>query len=64
MAIHEVGKAEVDGDAAGLLFLQPVWIRARERSDERALSMIDVPGRSDDDRMHAVCLLLSAFLRR
>ena len=44
-----VGEAEVDGDAARLLFLQPIGIGAGQRLHERALAVIDVAGRSDDD---------------
>ena len=47
-----VGEAEVDGDAAGLLFLQPIGIGAGQRQDQRALAVIDVSGGADDYRSH------------
>ena len=47
-----VREAEIDGDPAGLLFLQPVRVGSRQRQHERALPVIDVPRRADDDRFH------------
>ena len=44
-----VGEPEVDGDPARLLFLQPIRIGAGQRLDERALAMVDVSRRADDD---------------
>ena len=44
-----VGEAEVDRDAALLLLLQPVGIGAGERAHERALPVVDVAGRPDDE---------------
>ena len=44
-----VGEAEVDRDAALFLFLQPVRVGAGERAHERALAVVDVPGRADDE---------------
>ena len=46
--IGRVREAEVDGDAALLLFLQPVGLDAGERAHERALPVIDVSGGPDD----------------
>ena len=46
----EVREPEIDRDAARLLFLQPIGIGPGQRLDERALAVIDVPGRADDDR--------------
>ena len=51
---HEVGKPEVDRDAAGFLFLQPVGIGAGERANQSALAVVDVPRRTDDDGFHKV----------
>ena len=45
----QVGEAEVDRDAARLLFRQAVGIGARQRLDERALAVIDVTGGGDDE---------------
>ena len=47
-----VREAEVDGDAARLLFLQPIRVDARQRVNERALPVIDVARGSDDDGSH------------
>ena len=51
-ADHLVREAEIDRDPARLLFLQPIGIDPRQRADERALAVIDVPRRADDDRFH------------
>ncbi len=50
----EVGEAELDGDAAGLLLLQPVGVDAGERAHERGLAVVDVARGPDDppDRPH------------
>ncbi len=45
-----MGEAEVDGDAARLLFLEAIRVGPRQRQHERALAVIDVPGGADDDR--------------
>ena len=47
-------EAELDGDAAGLLFLQPVGVGAGQGLDQRALAVVDVAGGADDDRAHGV----------
>ena len=47
-----VREAQVDRDPARLLFLQPIGIGPGERAHQRALPMIDVPRRPDDDRFH------------
>ena len=39
-----VGEAEVNRDAAPLLFLKPVSINPGQRLHQRRLSMVDVPG--------------------
>ena len=53
----EVREPEVDGDPALLLFLQPVGIDAGQRAHERALAVIDVAGRADDDGTHVLTLV-------
>ena len=45
---RHVGEAEVDGDAARLLFLEPVGVDAGEGADERGLAVVDVTGGADD----------------
>ena len=42
-------KPELDGDAARFLFLEAIGIDARQCPDERALAVIDVAGRTDDE---------------
>ena len=48
----EVREAQVDGDAAALLFFQAVGIDAGQGLDQRRFSMIDVARGSDDDVFH------------
>ena len=43
-----IGEADIDGDAARLLFGQTVGIDPRERPNQRRLAVIDVAGRADD----------------
>jgi hypothetical protein len=43
-----IGEADVDGDAARLLFGQTVGVDSRERPHQRRLRMIDVASRTDD----------------
>jgi hypothetical protein len=50
-----VGEAEIDGDAARLLFLQPIGVGAGQRLHQRALAVVDVPARSDDDGLLLLC---------
>ena len=45
-------EAEVNGDAAPLLFLQPVGIDSGQRLDQRGFAVVDVPGRSYNDGFH------------
>ena len=45
---RRVGVAEVDRDAARLLFLEAIGIDARQRLDERGLAMVDVTGGTDN----------------
>ena len=51
-----VGVAEIDGDAARLLFLQAIGIDAGQRFDERGLAVIDMARGADD---HAASSLSS-----
>ncbi len=44
----EVGEADVDGDAAGLLFGEAVAVDAGEGLDERGLAVVDVAGGAED----------------
>ena len=43
-----VGIAEIDGDAARLLFLQAIGVDAGQRFDERGLAMVDMTRGADD----------------
>ena len=45
-----VREAEVDGDAAGLFFLEPIGVGPGQRANQRALAVVDVPRRADDHR--------------
>ena len=47
-----VGEPEFDADAPRLFFLQPIRVNARERTHQRALAVVDVPGRADDEAGH------------
>src|SRR5208337_3035271 len=49
----EVGKADVDGDAAPLFLLQAVGIGAGESANQRALAVVNVACRANDDGLHA-----------
>ena len=44
----EVGEPQVDRDPPLLLFLQAVRVYPRQRPDQRALAMVDVPRRPSD----------------
>ena len=46
-------EADIDGDAAGLLFRQAVAVNAGQRLDQRRLAVVDVPGRAQDQVTHA-----------
>ena len=48
----QVGKSDVDGDPAFLLFLEPIGIDAGERPYQCGLAVIDVAGRPGDDISH------------
>ena len=45
----DVGEAEVDRDPAGLLFREPIGVGAGERAHQRALAVVDVARRPDDE---------------
>ncbi len=45
-------KADVDGDAAALLFFETIGIDAGERFDQRGLAVVDVTCGADDDGLH------------
>ena len=45
----EVGESEIDGDPAGLLFLETIGIGPGEGQDQPALAVVDVPRGADDD---------------
>src|SRR5205814_1679523 len=62
IADREVRETEIDRDAAGFLFLQPIRIGTGERLHERALAVIDVTGGADDDRFHLASWLPSPVL--
>ena len=49
----QMRKADINGDAAALFFLQAVGIDAGKSLDQRGLPMIDVPGGADDDGFHS-----------
>ena len=44
-----VRETEIDRNAARFLFLQPIRISPRQGAHERALPVIDMAGRTDDD---------------
>jgi hypothetical protein len=44
-----VGKSDIDGDSASLLFIQAIGVNAGQRFYQRGLAMIDVPGGANDD---------------
>ena len=46
----EMREAQVDGDSSLLFLLETVGIRARQRFYEARLPMIDMAGRSDEQR--------------
>ena len=45
---YEWCKAEIDGEPAGLLLWQSVWIQTRQAFDQLGFSMVNVPGSADD----------------
>ena len=49
----EAGKADVDGDAAFLFFLQAVGVDAGQRLHQRRFAMVDVSGGADHDVSHS-----------
>ena len=48
----EMGKSNVDGDAAPFFFCEAIGINARKSFDQRSFPVIDMSGRSDDDGPH------------
>jgi len=48
----EVGEAQVDGDAAALLFFEAVGVDAGEGLDQGGLAVVDVAGGAHDDVLH------------
>ncbi len=44
----EVGKTQIDGDAALFFFLEPVGVLARQRFDQAGFPVIDMAGGADD----------------
>ena len=46
---RQVREAELDGDAALLLLLEPIGVDAGQRAHERGLAVVDVPGGAEDD---------------
>jgi hypothetical protein len=46
----QIGKAEIDSDAAGLFFLEAIGVDAGERPHQRGLAVIDVTGGADNHR--------------
>jgi hypothetical protein len=55
----KVSEAEIDGDAATLLFFQTIGINAGQRFHQRGFTVIDVAGRADDYRFHSFLSLRS-----
>src|SRR3712207_3686689 len=54
---RELGVARHDGDAAPMLLLEPVGVRAGQVTHERGLAVVHVPGRPDGERYGSVRLL-------
>ena len=48
VGIRQIGEAEIDRDAARLLFRQPVGLDAGQRAHQRGLAVIDMAGGADD----------------
>jgi hypothetical protein len=57
----EVSEPQLDGDAAGLLLLEPVGVDAGQGEDQGGLAVIDVPGGAEDDVLHARSLMSGAW---
>ena len=49
----QVGKADIDGDAAALFFFQAVGVDAGQGAHQRALAVVDVAGGADNDGFHS-----------
>jgi len=52
LAQIEIGKSNIDRDAAALLFRQTISVDAGEGAHQRGLAVIDVSGRANNDRFH------------
>ena len=50
----EVGKSDIDGDAAPFFFFQAIGINARQGFDQGGLAVIDMSGGSNDDATCAI----------
>ena len=50
----EMGKAEIDRDAALLFFLEAVGVLAGQRLDQAGLAVVDMAGGADDRAWHAI----------
>src|SRR5690349_5268788 len=63
---RQIGEAELDGDAARLLFLEAVGVDPGQRFDQGGLAVIDVPGGSDDHgaRPASVATKLASSVRQ
>ncbi len=59
----EDGEADIDGDAAGLLFRQTIAVDAGQGLDERGFAVVDVSGGAEDQVAgHGLLLLPSSIL--
>ena len=59
----QVGKAQLDGDAALFLFDQAVGVDAGEGFDQQGFAMIHVAGRANDHMVHARASLMAVTIR-
>jgi len=50
----QMGKAQLDGDAAGLLLLESIGIDASQGLDQRGLAVVNMSGRAEDQVFHAL----------
>src|SRR5581483_3136781 len=56
----QVSEAEVDRNAAPLLFLEPVWINSSQRAHQGGFAVIDVPSGAYDNVFHSFPIMLDA----
>jgi hypothetical protein len=54
----QVGEAQLDGDAPGLLLLEAVRVDAGEGSNQGGLAVVDVAGGAEDEVFHGVSLVV------